>query len=225
MKNLVQLAPATRTLLAVVLAADVLLIGVHLAYSLPRCTFNPQLQIDVDGGYAELWEYAKEAAAGLLLVLVALRRRSRHVLAWALVFLFSLLDDGLQLHEAAGEWLGEWLGRFLPAGHHVLQSSSEVLVMGLFGIVLLGLVALTYRGEPDDLRRAGRRLLALFALLSFFGVLGDLIQGLTTHRIARHLLAVFEDGGEMPSMSIIVTYAWMLFRETSRPGALRGPAQ
>mgnify|MGYP001225341463 CR=1 FL=1 len=116
MRKLAQLTPAARRLLAMLLAADILLIGVHLAYSLPRCTFNPQLQVDVEGGYAELWEYAKEAAAGLLLVLVALRRRSRHVAAWALVFLFSLLDDGLQFHETAGDWLGEWMGRFLPAG-------------------------------------------------------------------------------------------------------------
>ena len=205
------LSRETKRLLVILLGLDLLFIAIHLAYSLPRCTFNSLLQIDVDGGYAEMYQYAKEAAVALLLLLAALRKRSRHLAAWSLLFLFSFLDDALQFHEAIGRLLVGGMGAAVSDAR-VFQSLSEVVVLGVFGTVLLGIAGLTYRRADAEVRRHGWHLLALFAGLAFFGVLGDLVQGATTYRMARHALALFEDGGEILVLTVIVVYAWMLLR-------------
>lgn len=205
-----------KKLLIVLLAIDFLFIAIHLAYSLPRYTFNSLLQIDVDGGYAETYEYVKEATVALLLALVALRKRSLHLAAWSLLFLFSLVDDALQFHEALGKLVDGWIVRVVPESC-VTKSFSEVFVMGGFGTVFLGFIVLTYRGAVAEVRRYGRHLLVLFALLAFFGVFGDLVQGCTTQRIARHALALFEDGGEMLALTILLVYSWVLLKNTTKP--------
>ena len=112
-----------KKLLIVLLAIDFLFIAIHLAYSLPRYTFNSLLQIDVDGGYAETYEYVKEATVALLLALVALRKRSLHLAAWSLLFLFSLVDDALQFHETLGKFVDGWI---VPSGIDPSRPSSEV---------------------------------------------------------------------------------------------------
>lgn len=102
-----------------VLLLDLLLLGAHCLHQLGEVTdpgrnwalvFRRPSQWNGgwDGSFIEFFGHIQLAAAGLLLIFLALRTPGHRILlAWGGIFLIMTADDFLQVHESVGALLGE----------------------------------------------------------------------------------------------------------------------
>lgn len=196
--------------------ADLIFIFLHLLYRFSGLFTDPRLRIDIDRGFAEMYQYAKIAAVTVMLVWLFIQHRKVIYLAFVPVFVYLLADDAWMLHEKLGGWLSDsqnWATFLNLRG----QDQGEVVVTTAFGAALFSVVGLAYlRSQPPE-RRICRILLALIGVLAFFGVGVDLAHFLAQDILPKHLTGVFvEDGGEMGAMSLIVAYSAFLVFSASR---------
>jgi hypothetical protein len=212
-------APAPATLLLLLLAADALFVALHLAHVTTSVFQDPRFSLEVDRGFAEVYQYLKEYWIALLLILVARRRRAPVLLVWALLFGYLLWDDAFMIHERLGAALARELGLSgaLSLGS---QDVEEALVALAMGALALAALALTYVRSDGFSRRASRRLLRLLALLALFGVAVDVLHEMLTPGFWHAAAGTIEDGGELVVMSLIVSLVADLY---GGPGAVVEP--
>ena len=156
--------------------------------------------ISYDRGYAEIFQYLKLATVIVLLVQLALARRVAVYVGWSVLFLYFLLDDSVEIHETAGEWLSNAIG-LASVGSVSARDIGQVLVSGIALVILGGAIYLMWPPSGSREERFSIGLGVLVALLGFFGVVVDVIDAID-------LFNVVEDGGEMAAMSLIVAYVW-----------------
>lgn len=199
--------------LAVFIALDLIFIGLYITRDFlletPYQGFlrSERWLIERDQGFPELYQYLKVFLAAALLYQLYLKRRSATYFAWFLTFLFVLLDDALQLHEAFGNFL---LANFsLPT---IVGVDSflyvEALLWSLIGLPLLGLIGYDYL-QTATTRTVTRRLAYLFVILFLFAGLADALHasGLGSNfSYGKGITTLLEDGGEMLAVSFMVTY-------------------
>lgn len=192
-------------LLAMLLAADLLYLLVHVAWLAGGGEKSPLYSLKHDRGYAEWYQYLKLLWTGLLLALVAGRERSVAALAWMVVALVLLFDDAFWLHEHFGGLLGRWLA--LPAlGPLSPGDLGELVYAAIVGIAVLPLLAAGWWLDRSHRLLMWRMGLALGLLVAFamgIDTLDEFMPG-----VLETLLATAEDFGEMLAVSLMTAFAF-----------------
>ncbi len=181
---------------------------------------SPRWSIEWDGGFGEIWQYAKIVFVILMLLHVTARRGSQDrmcSLAWALLFVWVLADDGLRLHERMGEVLASWLTPLL-ATQHLAQAFGELVVLLVMALLLLGWIWWASASAGDRWRAWSIYLLLGLACLGFFAVAVDLVHALVRTPLLHAMLGLIEEGGEMLSLSLVVVIVTMIWRAQWQPG-------
>ena len=217
-------------LLALLLAVDLVLIVLHVPQvvdlteqvrALPlwseRIVFDRRWWLEMDGGHAEWWGYAKTLVAVALSVFLLRSTRQRVYAAWAATFMVIMLDDALQLHE--------WGGVLASGGSSVSEAGGsgsdvgELAVWALLGAPLLAALVFTHQRSDVTARLTSRRLARLTTVLLLLAAGVDAVHARLTGTIAR-VVGTIEDGGELVVLTLIVVVLAVAVR--SRAPAARG---
>ncbi len=195
-------------LLLALAAIDLVLIAIHaihVRYGLPG---GGIWLISRDRGIPEIFQYIKEAAIVVTLIVCYRRHRSAIYLAWAATFGYFLVDDAAEVHETLGDLLADGIGLDEPFGLDG-RDAGQVIVSASIGLVLLTAIAVTTSGDRSVARPLTMRLLPLLVALGFFGVVVDVIDAID-------VLGLVEDGGEMATMSVAVVVVVDHWRNAAR---------
>lgn len=164
------------------------------------------LHVSLDNGIAEHWQYVKWALLALLLAFMSLGRRSVVYLAWALLFLYLLIDDSQQIHETYGRKIASAL-EFQPALGLRAQDFGELAVTAIAAVPLFSFLAFAYLlTSQRDPRTFTHDMIVLVVALAFFGVGVDMLEIAIPWSSARTILNLVEDGGEMIVATFMVAY-------------------
>lgn len=193
-------------ILFVILVIDFVFLVIHathVRYDVPN---SGLWLISRDRGFPELFQYVKEATIIALTLMLFRVRGSVVYLAWAVAFLYLLLDDSMEIHETVGEWLAEWFGFGTTLGVEA-RDLGQVLVSATAGTVLLGFAAVATLRDRSSARDLSLQLGVIIVALAFFGVVTDVIDAID-------FFGVVEDGGEMAAMSVAVGATVHHYRST-----------
>jgi hypothetical protein len=200
------------SLLVLLVLTDIVFIILHLLHSL-RVYFYPDLSLEQDLGFSEIYQYVKEFWIAILFVMIAFKRREIAFNAWALVFFYFLLDDALQIHEYLNDHIAEWLN--LPSVFGLRPKDlAEILFAAVTGFILLVILLVFYRFGSEFFRKVSQNLFILISFLIFFGLVMDMLHNMIKlgYRFTQ-LLGTIEDGGELIVMSFIVAYVYFVNSE------------
>jgi hypothetical protein len=222
-----RLVPVARHMLITLLLVDIAFIALHVlraaALKYGWAPFDVTLAssafaIDTEGGYPEDWQYAKEIATAVLLLLAALRTRQPVYGAWAALFAFAGLDDSVAIHERMGALLEPVLPHIDKLQGHDL---GELLFAAAAGFVLLGgIIYGSWRSAPLHVARSWIFVFPL-AGLALCGMGFDLVHAIVRYSYpgSNLVLTVLEDGGEMLFMSFACALAVAAFTRAAEPFA------
>lgn len=164
----------------------------------------PKLALDKEGGYAENWQYAKALLASAFLFGAWMRsKRGAIYAAWAFLFAFAALDDGLALHERSGAWLAIALD--LPRlGALQPHDFGELLFAVTVGTLLLAGIIAAARWSAHHHRARGWLLLFPIVGLAGCGIGFDMLHSAIGYSLPASylILTLLEDGGELLFMSL-----------------------
>ena len=190
-------------LLCLLLAADAVLVTLHVLNLVVGVPSSPYFWIDGDRGYGEFMQYVKMFWAALLLVGIWWKWRQSFWLASAIVVLYLLADDAMSLHERLRVYIPITVSPdFFVRENHVQEL---VYLLGV-AFVLLVPLALAYRRTDAAARGIARRILEIFLAIAFFAVTVDFVHTFYEVRWYFELVAVIEDGGEMVVGSLLVGF-------------------
>jgi hypothetical protein len=133
-------------------------------------------------------------------------RKKKIYFAWALLFLYFLLDDSLQFHENFGAYLVEYFN-FKPNFGLRAQDFGELTTSFFAGLILFSLILINYYYSDPKEKNITHNIFKLVLLLAFFGVFLDVLH-IAIPSVKG--LATIEDGGEMIVMSLILAYVFNL---------------
>ncbi len=205
-------------LLIFLLIGDAFFVIIHLALVFTPLSAGNEFYLDVDGGYAEWFQYLKLLGTVWLLAALVKGQRQPLYFVWLALFAFLLLDDALRLHETAGLWLANVTGLPSLAGLRP-RDVGELFFAGLVALGLLTWLVLAYQGSNGHFggtqcQRARQFSLVLILSLCLLGVVGvglDMLEQMVTGWPTLHeLLIALEDGGELVVVSVMV---WLVYRE------------
>ncbi|HEY6630062.1 MAG TPA: hypothetical protein VIZ90_01290 [Rhizobiaceae bacterium] len=205
----------------VLLATDLLLIGLHILWGYDHWIWS----MEDESGLSERFQHLKWAAASMILLVLATRRRAMIYGAWALLFAYFAVDDSIQLHERIGSWLIHvldlgsvediYLERFSYFYLRAQEFGELIFAAGLGAIVAAGLFVAWPCPDAIRERTVARRLVAWLLLFALFAVGFDLLHTMAyeIYPPAIEWIGVIEDGGEMICASLLVAgLAWELAR-------------
>jgi hypothetical protein len=200
-------------LLGLLLLADLMFIVIHALHVWTPWFPAYSLSIEVDGGFAEMFQYAKMAGLVACLVYQFYLSRGWTFAGWAAFFAFLLLDDMFFIHERAGAHVAVSLG-FPEAFGLRTADFGEITIASLLGLCAVFMVWLTIRRGGAAARRVSQDILCLLGLLAVFAVAFDALHTITYFHAPAiaPLFAMIEDGGEMLVMSAIAVYAFDIVR-------------
>lgn len=212
-------AQLSMPLLVALVLADLAFMAVSVGHLAAGARTGPWV-LETDGGHAEQFGYAQQAAVAVLLVAVALVTRRGVFVAWGSLYACALADDSLRLHERKGAWLADRIDEhfWFPDGLLGLRADDlgEILVWGLLAAVPLGAAVLLHRRSDPWTRRASLAIASLLALYIFFGGVVDQFHVLVMNTPIGDAVGTLEDGGEMIALSLTAAFATGLLA-----GALR----
>lgn len=225
--------PLLRQLFIVVLAID---LGWIVWFAFTRLLhlsevtsyYHKQLKhllITTEGGYPEIFNYAKTLALVLLLASLAWSNRRLIYVALTVVFTVILLDDSLAIHENFGAYL-VWRFDIPKALGLRAQDFGELIIWAILGALLVPLiVAGIVRARPPH-RGNGLALLVPFTVLLFCAVGVDQLYGSFGYSFfgASIILDSLEDGGEMIAITTCCAVAAALVRHGPDTTARFAPA-
>jgi hypothetical protein len=192
-------------LLYLLLLTDLAFIVLYGLYGFKFIT-DPKFGLIEDWSYGEVFQYIKEFWIFALLAFLAIRRRSWLFGSWALLFLYLMLDDSMQIHERMGEWVAATL-RFVPMFGLRSVDFGELAVSGIAGVFFLVTLSLTYIFAEQQARAVARGLFFMLLALVFFGVVVDMLV-IDVHWLLTKAIGALEDGGEQVVMSFITWYVF-----------------
>lgn len=203
-------------ILAVFLSFDLLLIAAHLflglssvlGWSLPWPWF---LHIGRDWSAGETMNYLKWLIVVYVCFVAYSRSKSPIYLGLAALFLVSLLDDSLQLHERGAEWIAKNFDLTNIVGDSSAHQVRELIIWAALGIVVLAPLVIGWVKSDISERRRCIPALMLFTGVVFFAVVVDVIheavfRGSNESSIYSGLLGVVEDGGEMIFVTLLASF-------------------
>jgi hypothetical protein len=176
-----------------------------------------RISLEADGGPAEIFQYVKEFWAVLCMAAAFVWTRRAVFVIWAMVFLFLLVDDSMQLHENAGTWLGQVYSLPAPFGLRP-KDVGELLFAAMICVAIIAGVGLTAWRGTAQCRRVSQDLGVLIVMLGLAGIVLDVVHVIAYFRGSplAQVLVVLEDGGEMIVMSAISAYAFHLATHMGR---------
>jgi hypothetical protein len=184
--------------LASLLFIDALVLSLHVASVLLRnagshhVLARPFFNLGQDRGLGEIFGYAKLLACAILLTSIWRVTRTRIFLAFAFLYLWSLVDDSMSIHEQVGHVL---------KAHGYSKELGEAPVLIAPGLVTLAIFAREFRSTCREHRILGFAYLGLFAALAFFAVFLD----------ALHVPVIVGDGGELITLSFHTAFTASLY--------------
>jgi hypothetical protein len=210
--------PVYRRVVAILVAFDLLLIGLHIVLSAAVTAgwlgaVPEGLRITQDHSLPETFNYAKWAVTVACLAAAFRRTRLPLFASLATVFLIVLLDDTLMIHEQVGDRLRTLTG-WDQSGE--LVSFAGVAVISLL-ILIPGLLDL-----PRAIRPQAVRFIGVLVALAVCSVVIDFAHALVDYSLAvqsNRLAGLVEDGGEMLLASVATAYAVAAWRWASGPAS------
>lgn len=167
--------------------------------------FQDRLHVSHDNGLAEHFQYLKWSALAIVLGYRAIVLRSPMHGAWAILFLYLLIDDSQQIHERFGEQIANaW--QLHPMFGLRARDFGELIVTAIAAVPLALVIGAAYVFSGRRARIFCRTMVLLLIALAFFGVVLDLIDIATPRRWLQLACGVIEDGGEMIVASLMVAY-------------------
>lgn len=216
---------ATLFLAVMVLAVDIALAVIHVVimafWDAPNFW-----RVDMDGSYAEAYQYVKYFWVIVLLAVCARQNRTWAIAAWIPLYVFLMADDALMLHEIAGVWYS-----WRPWAVGVIvgpQATGELIAIALAGIVLAIPILFAYLRGDRRIRWLHQTMIVLIAALLFFAVFVDAFHSFFVDvRLLDRALGFVEDAGEMVVLSVVVLFAFRVNVGGGVPGifSLREPAE
>ena len=209
-------SPAIAVLLLLI-CADVGFTLLHLIYVETGWLRGARISLEADGGPAEIFQYLKEFWVAVCMVAAFVLTRRAVFVSWALVFLFLLADDSMQLHENVGTWLGERYALPAPFGMRS-KDIGELLFAATAGLVMLAVVGVALWRGSENCRRVSQNLGVLVVTLGVVGILLDALHVIAYFgdSLLAQVLLVVEDGGEMIVMSAMTAYAFQVATNMGR---------
>jgi len=204
-----------------ILGVDVLLIAADVLQR-NHVLSDSRFLVTRERGFGEIFQYAKAAAAAVLLAGLAVRRRSATALLWAALLTFVAFDDSLQVHERAGRVLAAALP--LPAiGSARPNHLGELLFFASAGFAAAIVFACVWlRADPAD-RRISRLLVWSFGALAVCAAGLDAVSAVTHDTALGPVFAVLEEGGEMLALTALFSSVLYLVSARPEPCAARLP--
>jgi hypothetical protein len=196
-------------LLALLLAADAVFVGLHLLAVVSGRPDGGRLSVSADRGFAETFQYVKEYWICGLLVMAAIRLRQLVFAAWAAVFGYLLVDDVVGLHELLGSRLVT-LFELSPVLGVRAQDIGELLASMTMACILAGPLAAGHLRASCSVQRESWMLVQMVAALAIVGVGIDVIHEMIRWSAWYHLVSIIEDGGEMVVMSFIMAWSFAM---------------
>lgn len=185
------------------LTGDLLLLSADVLHR-NQLLSDTRFLVTREGGFGEMFQYAKAATASLLLALFAARRTSATAATWAFLLAAVFIDDALAVHEKVGGPLAAALG--LPGFGAVRPNHlGEGVFLALMGIISCGALEAAWRFGRNPDRMLTLALMPSFAALAICAVALDLISSLTRRLTVAPVFALLEDGGEMMAMSVLLS--------------------
>ena len=177
---------------------------------IPDEQFNYSFSLVDDSSFAEKFQYLKWLLIATLFLIISIKQSTFKYMAWALIFLYLLLDDSLEIHETFGAYLVQNSTSNAPFGLR-MQDIGELLVTAIAGSILFSLLLWAYLKGNSVFKRITKEMLLLIAVLVFFGVGVDMLhQIFNAGKISNFLFEVVEDGGEMLIASIMLWYTFIV---------------
>lgn len=212
--------PDGALLLTLFLAADVVIVVLHLTLKLFGILAGDHFDLGVDRSYGEMLMYLKLGWITMLAVQLARRRRSALFAALAFGSLVLLLEDAFIVHERIGWHLNPWVLETIPAleGVGILSVQiGELLWLAVIGLVVgIAFVVTFVRADPRD-RRDALSIVVFFAAVAFLAVVVDTVHSLFAFGSVGDLVfTVIEDGGELIVLSPAVALAFALASTATR---------
>jgi len=205
-----------RAVVAVATLGILSFFALHTAHVLAGGRFDPGLvlfntglkarkfSVLADDSYAEMFEYLMLSVIVVTLARLALTFRRPVYVALLIVFAFSLADNALRIHEDFGAFLTQW-SDLAPAFGLRAQDFGEIYTWVLFGVPMVGFLLFALWRSAGRHRSVGLSLSGWFLVLSFFGVVIDMISsGVRDQRIPHLIISFVEDGGEMVVIAVIL---------------------
>ena len=197
----------------------IVFIVIHLSHTYWGSPASDLFDIEVDNSFSEIFLYVQEL--GIVILLFMLWRENKTVLylAWALIFVYVLLDDSLLIHERIGVFLVDLWGvenNFGVRGRDI----TEVGVQLAFGVPLVSFAAWAHYFRGDRVsRKISITLFFLLALLATFAIIIDWFHVKIMIEGSKEIIGTIEDGGEM---FIVTGILWYLFRQYRASNSLFG---
>ena len=196
-------------LLILLLAGDLVFLLLHILHVFTLLLPVTYFSLSRDRSYAEFFQYTKEFWIAILLLILCLRQRKLIYLAFALLFLYFLIDDSFEVHEKFGLVMADLFGFQAWFGLRPLDW-GELLVSAIFGGAILAGIATAYFASDVHHRRFAMVMLAMLAALAFFGILMDMLEILAQVRWLSETIKMIEESGEMLVMSVITWFVYSL---------------
>ena len=166
-----------------------------------------------DWSLMEISGYIKEAACALMIGLMAWKTRSSLFAALTFFIVVVLADDALRLHETFGRALAV-LG--------VSKWISQSVAAGVTAVLPVALLVTTWIRANKRQRCAVNAVLVPIAVLLFFAVGVDAIHELVKEFTSDYgkVFALFEDGGELLSLTLLIAVVAGVFLSLPRNASL-----
>jgi hypothetical protein len=221
---------AFRAALLVLLAVDLVFLGLHVAHvwgewrEVETLFSDRRFSIEHEGGLGEGWEAVKTVLCVLALLDVARRTGQRAYAAAAFGFTVALIDNVFELHETGGTWLAAGLQDTARAFEAAPQALGEVAIFASLGLLIAAVLWLGFRRTARGHWPAAAVAAALLAALAAVGVGLDLLHAAVggLRRAVDRGFGFMEDGGELLILSLAAAYAIGLRRHlATQPRAIR----
>jgi len=201
-------------LLILLVLTDFFLIALHILHT-THTDYRGSYFLDLtrEMGFAEMFQYIKEYWIGLMLLWLALKRRSFLFLGWSQLFIYLLFDDALQIHEKGGNILARYFNLQPILGLRA-QDIGELGIVLIVGVAFLAIIGISHYFSEQRLREISKRIAILLVALVFFGVFIDMIPYMFRNPEIFNLLVLIEEGGEMVVMSLITWYVFKIDQES-----------
>lgn len=167
------------------------------------------MRVDMDFGYAEIFQYIQFNLAALLLILLFIKQRKVIYIVWALFFFVLFLDDAFRFHESIGAKFSNYFGIEAAIGLKA-KDFGELAIAALLGSVfVIPFTSALFFGKRKA-REVTIHLGILVVLLLTFGIGIDMLHSFLRDKPWAGALTLIEDAGEMFSASLMVCYVTCL---------------
>lgn len=201
-----QLKNWSRPLLFFLLLTNTIFIILHILYRNGNLA-DGMFSLGRERGYSALFLFGLEFCLVLLMGAMAFRKGQPVYFHWTALFAYFFFDDLLEVHETVGAalaivWEFPVLFDLRP------QDWGEMVVYATTGLYFLMTLLLTYPKSDDPARQFSRYLTVMVIALIGAGIGADMAYYMVESRLLRELFVIFEDGGEIVLISLIL---WSVF--------------